>query len=204
MPRTPRPSGPRRARSLLPSAGRRGRARRFRRLSGLYDPAQLRFAGRQADRAGPHPQRGADAPAPRARRVHRGRHRHHPAAVSRAGAQFRNTGRRLRHPLAGENSWPPAAWTISKRKVFDAAGGRPRPDPRGPVLVDSPRARRAAAGADFRPRGRGVIGRALPCPLALRAGCAAKARAAKALGPGRTPAPGIPAGFARFRACAIP
>ena len=36
-------------------------------LSGLCDPAELRFAGRQADRAGPHPQRSADAPAPGAR-----------------------------------------------------------------------------------------------------------------------------------------
>ena len=67
---------------LLPPAGRARRARRFGRLSGLFDPAELRFAGRQADRAWPHAQRMPDAAAPRARRVRRRRHRHHHAAVS--------------------------------------------------------------------------------------------------------------------------
>ena len=52
----------------LPSARRPRRARRFRGLSGLRDPALLRLAGRQADRARQDPQRMPDAAAPRARR----------------------------------------------------------------------------------------------------------------------------------------
>ena len=40
---------------LLPRAGRPRRARRFRRLSGLHDPALLRQPDRQADRARPQP-----------------------------------------------------------------------------------------------------------------------------------------------------
>ena len=60
--------------------------RRFSRLSGLRDPAQLRLAGRQAHRPRAHPQRGADAPAPGARRIHRRRHRHDPAPVPHARA----------------------------------------------------------------------------------------------------------------------
>ena len=89
-----------RAHRLLPSAGRRRRARRFGGLSGLFDPAQLQFADRQADRARPQPHRGADAPAPFARRIHRRRRGHDAAAVPHAGAQRRRAERHIRHPLA--------------------------------------------------------------------------------------------------------
>ncbi len=53
------------------AARRPRRAHRFRRLSGLHDPALLRLAGRQADRARQDPQRGPDAAQARARRSDR-------------------------------------------------------------------------------------------------------------------------------------
>ena len=52
----------------LPSAWRPRRARRFRRLSGLHDPALLQLAGRQADRARQDAHRMPDAAEARARR----------------------------------------------------------------------------------------------------------------------------------------
>ena len=55
---------------LLSSAGRARHSRRFVSLSGLRDPALLRFPGRQVDRPWPDPNRGLDAAAPRARRIH--------------------------------------------------------------------------------------------------------------------------------------
>ena len=84
----------------LPSAGRHGRAHRFRRLSGLRHPALLRLTGRQAHRPRQDPRRMPDAPQARARRIRGRRHRHDAAAVPRTGTRSGNPQRRLPHPLA--------------------------------------------------------------------------------------------------------
>ena len=68
---------------------------------GYVDPAALRLAGRQADRARQDARRMPDAAAPLARRVRGGRDRHHAAAVPRASARRGDHQRRLPHPLAG-------------------------------------------------------------------------------------------------------
>ncbi len=73
----------------------------FSGLSGLHDPALLRLAGRQADRARQDAKRMHDAPQARARRIRGGRDRDYAAAVPRTGAQPRHHRRPLRHPLAG-------------------------------------------------------------------------------------------------------
>ena len=69
--------------TALSSARRARRAGRFGGLSGLHDPAVLRLAGRQADRARQDPHRMPDAAQARARRIRGRRHRDHAAAVPR-------------------------------------------------------------------------------------------------------------------------
>ena len=85
----------------LPRARGPGRAHRFSGVSGLHDPALLRLARRQADRARQDARRMPDAAAPLPRRVRRRRDRHHAAAVPRAGARRGDHRRRLPHSLAG-------------------------------------------------------------------------------------------------------
>ena len=84
------------ARTFAPSPGRiayyhppggLGVRVEFSGLSGLCHPAFLRFARRQADRPRPHADRGADAPSPCARRIHRRRGRNHLALISHPRAQ---------------------------------------------------------------------------------------------------------------------
>ncbi len=91
----------------------------FGSVSGLHDPAVLRFAGRQADRARKNPHRMPDAAQALARRVRHRRHRDDVAAVPRAGARAGRRRRRLRHPLARAFPHP---W----RARLSRLGGRPR------------------------------------------------------------------------------
>ena len=148
------------ARTFIPSPGRiayfhppggLGVRVEFGRLSGLRDSALLRFAGRQADRPRPLPDRGHDAPSPGARRVHHRRHRDDVAAVPYFGAQPRSAERPVRHPLAGGVSEERARARM--RKGWNALGSVSSPARRPPANRSDTR-RAAARFAEQDPRSR--------------------------------------------------
>ena len=90
----------------FPYAGRPRRARRFRRLFRLPDPALLRQPDRQADRAWPQPRRMHDAAAPRARRVRRRRHQDDAAAVPRSRRQSPTSPMATTTSTGWKSTWP--------------------------------------------------------------------------------------------------